>query len=651
VIETKILVIEDSQIFNKAVSEFLEKQGYVVTRVFNLHDAKEAHKAGDFNYIILDIILPDGEGDEFIEYLPTQKERSKVIVLTADDDVQRREYIFQMGVLDYISKMNPLNLILEDTKKLIDSVERNKSLNLLIVDDSSFVRRLLKKVLTPKKYNIKEARSAEVGLAILKSEEIHLVLLDYEMPKMNGLQMLEKMKRDPKIAKIPVLMLSGVTNPEIVSKVLKHGANDFISKPFVNEELLLKCNIQLENYLNIQDMQQKEEALQEALIKVTKMEKFKSMFLANMSHEIRTPINAILGFVDILEESEEDAKKLSYLQTIKASGDLLINLINDILDNSKIESGKLSIHREVFSLSELYNSIASLYEPMIQKKNIEFVKNIDKNVPKYLKSDLVRIKQILTNLFSNALKFTPENGKISFYLELSEDEEYVKFIVKDTGIGIDPSNHRKIFQLFTQAEETTTKNFGGTGLGLSISSKLATLLDGKIELESQLNKGASFIVYVPIINIEEEELQEIEKENKTVDGKSSFDSKVLLVEDNLTNQMYMSIILEELGISFDIAGDGYEALDAYTLNVLDPETQKYALILMDENMPNMNGSEATKHIRALEEDQELYHTPIVALTANALEGDRERFLAAGMDEYLTKPINKERLIEVFNLYL
>ncbi|MEA3498620.1 MAG: response regulator [Campylobacterota bacterium] len=635
----KILVVDDSKTFNKKISDALIKLGHIVTQSYTLSETKELIDKKFFDFILLDLILPDGEGDELIDSMSDEL-RAKVIVLSGDNDNQRRNHIFDSGILDYFSKTNPTHMIIEDVKNLLCVIEKNSSINILLIDDSAFMRRMLRGILSPKRFNIYEAKDAQMGEIVLDEEDIHLLLLDYEMPGMNGIELLEKIKKDTKYLELPVIMLSGNDSKEVISRALKHGASDFLKKPFVTEELLLKCDLQVKNYINVKWIQQKEKELAVALQNKKDAEEHKSIFLANMSHEIRTPLNAIMGFVDILEEEEDDKTKLNYLNTIQKSGDLLLNLINDILDFSKIESNKLDINKEVFLLDELYQLVRSLYNPMVIEKGLTLNTIIDPKLPKYFNSDFLRIKQIITNLLGNAIKFTSKGGSVTFELSLTDDRKYVRFSVKDTGIGIDPSNHKKVFELFSQAESTTTKKFGGTGLGLSISSKLVALLDGEIGIESEIGKGSCFFFTLPITEIDMKNLTYHKKEEKKRPD-IKFNNHILLVEDNKTNQQFMAIILKKLGLTFDIANDGLEAVEFF-------KTNEYDLILMDENMPNMSGVEATKVIRSLEREQNLKYLPIVSLTANAIKGDRERFIDAGMDEHLTKPLNKQKLTEVLD---
>jgi len=640
----KILVVDDSKTFNEKIKDGLTLLGHKITQTYSLRGAETYIKNEEFDFIILDLILPDGEGNELIDTL-SKEEKSKVIVLSGDNDHQRRNHIFEAGILDYFSKSNPTHKIIDDIKKLLCTVQINSEINILLVDDSSFMRKMLSNILTPKKFNIIEAINGEDGLEALETNEIHLIILDYEMPIMDGISFIEKVKSKIAYLDLPIIMLSGNDNKNVIARALKNGASDFLKKPFATEELLLKCDLHVKNYLNVQILKQKDQELIKSLEKTREAEQHKAMFLANMSHEIRTPLNAIIGFVDLLAEDESDTVKKNYLSTIQKSGDLLLNLINDVLDFSKIDNGKLDINNEVFVISELINHIISLYTPMIEKKGLTLKTILSTKVSKYLNSDFMRIKQILTNFISNAIKFTPNGGEICLEVTLQEEKQFVEFKVTDNGLGIAKENHKKVFELFSQAEKSTTKNFGGTGLGLSICSKLVTLLGGEIGLESALNKGSSFFFSIPIgelneINIKHHEIIDNEKIEKI---NTTYNQHVLLVEDNITNQTFMKIILKKHKLTFDIASDGFEAIELYSKN-------KYDMIFMDENMPNMSGIDTTQKIRILENKEKRKYTPIIALTANALVGDESRFKNAGMDEYLSKPLNREKLAEILVKY-
>lgn len=365
----------------------------------------------------------------------------------------------------------------------------------------------------------------------------------------------------------------------------------------------------------------------------------KGDFLANMSHEIRTPLNGIVGFIDLLREKKYDEETDKYLETISLSSHSLLGVINDILDFSKIESGKLEIDPVVFNPQKEFRSTADLFSTKCSEKNINFIVSLDASLPRALKSDILRIKQVMNNLLSNAIKFTDPGKNICFKVFYDKDRKELTCQIEDQGIGISHDKLDHIFDSFTQAESSTTRKYGGTGLGLAISSKLIEMLGGQIHVTSELNQGSCFAFTIPVETAVKSTTIDIEKELS-----NNFNGHLLLVEDNKTNQMLMGAILKKFGVTFDLAEDGEQAIE-------EVKHHQYDMILMDENMPNMNGIVATRHIRDYEIEKGISPKIIVALTANAMKGDKERFLNAGMNDYLSKPIDLKELQRVFTLYL
>jgi signal transduction histidine kinase/CheY-like chemotaxis protein len=432
-----------------------------------------------------------------------------------------------------------------------------------------------------------------------------------------------------------------LANPQKHFKVImkKNGKKHHFSIS-LNKKVLDEDANEMLVITTLSDITQEVE-VQEALIEKTHQadlaNKAKSEFLANMSHEIRTPLNAILGFVDLLKTENYGRKSLEYVYIIDSSSQSLLQIIEDILDFSKIESGKLEIDKIDFEATKEFMVITHLFSAKCSQKNITLELNIDKNMPKVINTDPLRIKQVISNLLSNAVKFTEGGKKITVDIKYNQQKLFVS--VADEGKGIAKGKLDHIFDAFSQEDNSTTREYGGTGLGLSISTKLIELLGGELKVKSELGVGSEFYFTIPV------GIGKLKEETKEISTKGEFENKkVLLVEDNPANQMFMKIVLKQLKMQFILANDGVEAVDKF-------KTEKFDVVLMDENMPNMNGIEATKLIRVYEEENNLPRTPIVALTANALKGDREKFLGANMDEYLTKPINKQRLSEAFNIVL
>ena len=367
----------------------------------------------------------------------------------------------------------------------------------------------------------------------------------------------------------------------------------------------------------------------------------KENFLANMSHEIRTPLSGILGFTNLLQKRPLDETSKEFVSSIQRSGENLMAIINDILDLSKIEAGMMRITPGTFSINGLINSVETLFLERAKEKGLTISSKVDASIPDTLIGDATRLTQILVNLIGNAIKFTHQ-GKIDievFKQSQTEKNITLGFKISDTGIGIDKEKLNEVFERFNQGEDSITRNFGGTGLGLSIVKNLIVLQNGNIEVKSEQGKGTSFIFNIPY-EISEEQLNTISTVSSDYyKDKTNVPLRVLVVDDNAINQSLMKHLLLQWNIDFDIVSNGLEAVEQLI-------NQTYDLVLMDIQMPKMDGYAATQQIREVLK----LDIPIIAMTAHALAGEREKCLSRGMNEYISKPIKEEELFKLISTF-
>jgi CheY-like chemotaxis protein len=530
---------------------------------------------------------------------------------------------------------------------------------ILVVDDISKNLQVLSSILDEFGYCTTFATNGHQALERIATAKPDLILLDMMMPGMDGLEVCDRLKSNPVNREIPVIFLTASQESEHLVKAFELGAVDYITKPFKTPELLARVRNQLELKHTQDQLKNTLKELVESRDEAIKSAQIKTQFLANMSHEIRTPMNAVLGMTELLLGTDLNPQQLDFLNTLKNSGNNLLVIINEILDYSKLESGEMSLGIEDFQLQETLEDVYKMFKSSVQEKSIQLSIEHDSKIPRVIKGDSHRLRQILVNLISNAIKFTDTGSvKINVILDrmltpssdlyeltenLSTKKIKLRFEVEDTGIGIKSEDQAKIFSSFFQADSSSTRTYAGTGLGLAICQQLVELMNGQIGVNSEFGKGSKFWFTVilesttPAIHEKQSEAADSMRESlaKKNQPASLEDLKILVVEDTKINQKVILQQLKRLKCTADCVNNGQEALDLLQLNTYD-------IVLMDCQMPVLDGYAATEQIRERERQQNM-KTVVIGLTAYAMKGDREKCLDAGMDDYLSKPVSIDNL--------
>ncbi|HYF68223.1 MAG TPA: response regulator [Ohtaekwangia sp.] len=636
--EIKLLVIDDDEADRLHLKRALRTCGFS----YALTEYDDAHQISDslnnFDCIFLDYLLPGENGLLLLKKMRDNGIKTPIVIITSQGNESIAVELMKAGASDYIVKndINGLSLgqVLRNMIRMTQMLrEREEAEHALRISES----RLAEAQRIAKVGNWEYTH--DTGTVYWSSEIFNI----FGVP-LNGLPSLAILFRSVHPDDLRLVK-------SIWMKAIRRG--EFNIDFRINTPVGLKyVHAQGYGYLNtsgrpeklvgtLQDITDRKLGEQEILKARELAEnsmKVKEIFLANMSHEIRTPMNAILGFTRLLYETELSEEQKTFVDAIHFSGENLLVVINDVLDLSKIQSGKMTIEKHEFNIVEFITGILNVLRPKAEEKGLRLISKIDPLIPSVIRGDAVRLNQILTNLISNAIKFT-EEGSVSLEVTSRDSQnhnEFFEFKVRDTGIGIPDEKQTLIFDSFVQASDDTTRKYGGTGLGLSIVKSLVAIQEGKITLESEPGQGSVFTVHLAF---EKVVVKKPAASSPLVTAGNSFeqiqDAFILVVEDNIVNQLLVKKVLAKTGCRIDIATNGVQAVELVKAN-------DYDLILMDLQMPEMDGYETTEYIRTKLQSPKS-HVPIIAMTAHAFGSDVTKCIAVGMNDYISKPFKSQDL--------
>jgi CheY-like chemotaxis protein len=641
-----VLLVDDSSLYRTIVGKGLTGIGVSLESADSGREALQLARSQRYDLVAIAMQLRDMDGIALTQQLRELPAFHHVPIIILTGSVSREVSLRaeSKGVTEIFRKQDVGELVQFMRRFLVRF--RELAGRVLYVEDNQAQLQAMQATLREWGLLIDAFPNADLAWQPFMEHDYDLVITDIVLDgRMSGSRFVNRIRRQEGAkGDVPVLAVTAFDNAARRIELFHLGVSDYVTKPVLPEELYSR----IQSLISTKQIADRDRQLRRAVEHAEQASRAKSAFLANMSHEIRTPMNGVMGMIDMARRRMDDAKGCDLLDKAKLSAERLLGLLNDILDFSKIEAERMVLEDVPMQLADSIGNVVGTLDYKAGEKGLQLIVDMPGDLARApLRGDPLRLGQILLNLVGNAIKFT-KHGSVTLRARSvaeSPDRMQVRFEVSDTGIGIDADAQGRLFQSFEQADNSMAREFGGTGLGLAISKRLVHLMGGSIGVESTIGQGSTFWFIVPLKKRE----PGVVKPEPIANGCTAEQSllleypgtRILLAEDEPITQEISRGLLEDVGLLVDVAEDGRQALALARQN-------GYALILMDMQMPGMSGLEAAKAIRA---DSLNRVTPILAMTANAFDEDRDACFAAGMNEHISKPVVPQRLYETLLVWL
>jgi len=647
------LFISDTNLAHN-ISEKISAHGYNVIYLINEEEFSKDEDRDSHDTVLTD---PSNFNHPIIQRAKSLN--IPIITLSNDQTIEARLESVRKGHSYFV----PLPVDIEFLQNTIDKAMAPRlphPYKILVIDDDEMLAAFHEMIIRRSGMQTKIINSPLMAFSTIDDFKPDLILMDLYMPSCSGAELSRIIRQKEEYSGIPIIFLSTESDINEQMAAMEFGGDDFLSKPITPERLIatisnrarraIEANTISSNLKVVADeLKTKTIDLDNALTTARSAEALKGRLIATMSHEIRTPINGMLGILDKLLQTKLDSEQQELSEIVLSSTESLLSILNDTLDFSKLEAGKMTLEKIAFSPAKIINQIHKLFDETASSKGIRLAQKIEDNVPDNIYGDPVRLKQILINLINNAIKFT-DHGIITTDISVkSHDNNTITLLFKviDEGIGLTAEQQGSIFGEYSQAKTSTSRTHGGTGLGLSICQKLSKIMGGEIGVISKPGLGSTFWFTALLSKQPDASSKAAPLTVKANDSPLDYSLQqplALIAEDNNVNQMIISSYLQKHGISCHIANNGENAVSKFS-------SEQYHIVFMDCQMPILDGYQAALSIRNYEKETANTNTPIIAMTGNTLDGDREKCLDAGMNDYLSKPINKHDLAKVLEKWL